>query len=97
MHHFVIVNDEPWGLPLNERLMPEIFRDAGYSTNLVGKWHLGFYRKEMTPLYRGFDHHVGYYSGYIGYYDHQMRMLVSLYDFILIETFFQMKILGTQL
>ncbi|KAM7356270.1 uncharacterized protein ACRADG_002075 [Cochliomyia hominivorax] len=75
MHHFVIVNDEPWGLPLRERLMPEIFRDAGYSTNLVGKWHLGFYRKEMTPVYRGFDHHLGYYSGYIGYYDHMLKML----------------------
>lgn len=78
MHHFVIINDEPWGLPLKERLMPEIFRDAGYSTNLVGKWHLGFYRKEMTPLYRGFDHHLGYYSGYISYYDHTLKMLVSI-------------------
>ncbi|XP_019895521.2 arylsulfatase B [Musca domestica] len=75
MQHFVIINDEPWGLPLEEHLMPEIFRDAGYSTNLVGKWHLGFYDKEMTPLYRGFDHHYGYYSGYIGYFDHTLKIL----------------------
>ncbi|XP_073843224.1 arylsulfatase B-like [Musca autumnalis] len=75
MQHYVIINNEPWGLPLEEHLMPEIFRDAGYSTNLVGKWHLGFYDKEMTPNYRGFDHHYGYYSGYIGYYDHTMNML----------------------
>uniref|UniRef100_A0A1I8NML9 Sulfatase N-terminal domain-containing protein n=1 Tax=Stomoxys calcitrans TaxID=35570 RepID=A0A1I8NML9_STOCA len=74
MQHFVIINDEPWGLPLKERLMPEIFRDAGYSTNLVGKWHLGFYEKEMTPTFRGFDHHYGYYSGYISYYDHTNKM-----------------------
>ncbi|XP_037824273.1 arylsulfatase B-like, partial [Lucilia sericata] len=80
MHHFVIVNDEPWGLPLNQRLMPELFRDSGYSTYLVGKWHLGFYRKEMTPLYRGFDHHLGYYSGYIGYYDHTLKMLNRNYS-----------------
>ncbi|XP_061402806.1 arylsulfatase B-like, partial [Musca vetustissima] len=73
--HFVIINDEPWGLPLDEHLMPEIFRDAGYSTNLVGKWHLGFYDREMTPLYRGFDHHYGYYSGYIGYFDHTMKIV----------------------
>uniref|UniRef100_A0A1A9WE40 Sulfatase N-terminal domain-containing protein n=1 Tax=Glossina brevipalpis TaxID=37001 RepID=A0A1A9WE40_9MUSC len=68
--HFVVVNGEPWGLPLDERLMPELFRDAGYSTNLVGKWHLGFYQKEMTPTFRGFNHHYGYYSGFISYYDH---------------------------
>jgi arylsulfatase B len=38
MQHFVIVADEPWGLPLNEKVMPEYFRDAGYRTALVGKW-----------------------------------------------------------
>lgn len=76
MQHSVIVNDEPWGLPLEQQLMPEIFQQAGYTTHLVGKWHLGFYRKEMTPLFRGFDHHFGYYSGYIGYYDHTLKMLV---------------------
>uniref|UniRef100_A0A1B0BNA3 Sulfatase N-terminal domain-containing protein n=1 Tax=Glossina palpalis gambiensis TaxID=67801 RepID=A0A1B0BNA3_9MUSC len=68
--HFVAVNQEPWGLSLDEQLMPAFFRDEGYSTNLVGKWHLGFYRKEMTPTFRGFNHHYGYYSGFISYYDH---------------------------
>ncbi|XP_030372601.1 arylsulfatase B [Scaptodrosophila lebanonensis] len=75
MQHFVIINDEPWGLPLSERLMPEFFRDAGYSTQLIGKWHLGFWRKDMTPTLRGFDHHFGYYNGYIDYYDHSNHML----------------------
>ncbi|XP_067647136.1 arylsulfatase B [Eurosta solidaginis] len=75
MQQSVIINDEPWGLPLNEHLMPEILRDAGYATNLVGKWHLGFWRKDLTPTMRGFDHHFGYYSGYIDYYNHTMHML----------------------
>ncbi|XP_037956728.1 arylsulfatase B-like, partial [Teleopsis dalmanni] len=78
--HSVIINDEPWGLPLNETLMPEIFRNAGYSTNLVGKWHLGFWKKEFTPTMRGFDHHFGYYSGYIDYYDHTLHMLDRNYS-----------------
>ncbi|EDW94659.1 arylsulfatase B [Drosophila yakuba] len=80
MQHFVIITDEPWGLPSRERLMPEIFRDAGYSTHLVGKWHLGFWRKDLTPTMRGFDHHFGYYNGYIDYYDHQVRMLDRNYS-----------------
>lgn len=80
MQHFVIITDEPWGLPQRERLMPEIFRDAGYSTHLVGKWHLGFWRKDLTPTMRGFDHHFGYYNGYIDYYDHQVRMLDRNYS-----------------
>lgn len=86
--HSVIINDQPWGLPLNERIMPEIFRDAGYSTNLIGKWHLGFAKKAYTPTLRGFDYHVGYYSGYIGYYNHDLAMLVcNLMETVLLVIF----------
>ncbi|ALC43486.1 CG7402, partial [Drosophila busckii] len=79
MQHFVAVPDEPWGLPLTERLMPQFFREAGYATHLIGKWHLGFWRKDQTPTMRGFDHHYGYYNGYIDYYDHTHNMLYKNY------------------
>ena len=76
MQHFVIANDQPWGLCPSEKIMPKYFQEAGYSTNLIGKWHLGFFKKAFTPTQRGFDYHYGYMGGYIDYYDHSLIMLV---------------------
>ncbi|KAI5731637.1 hypothetical protein M8J77_013626 [Diaphorina citri] len=61
---------EPRGVPLTERFLPEYLRELGYSTKAIGKWHLGFFRREYTPLYRGFESHFGYLNGVISYYDH---------------------------
>ncbi|KAH8379101.1 hypothetical protein KR009_003094 [Drosophila setifemur] len=69
MQHYVIVNDQPWGLPLNETTMAEIFRGNGYHTSLLGKWHLGMSQRNYTPTERGFDYHLGYLGAYVDYYD----------------------------
>ncbi|XP_034480398.1 arylsulfatase B [Drosophila innubila] len=69
MQQYVIVNDQPWGLPLNETTMAQIFRESGYHTNLLGKWHLGMSQRNFTPTERGFDHHLGYLGAYVDYYD----------------------------
>ncbi|RZC32788.1 Sulfatase domain containing protein [Asbolus verrucosus] len=37
---------------------------------MVGKWHLGSYKKEYTPIYRGFESHLGYWTGHQDYFDH---------------------------
>ncbi|XP_046674315.1 arylsulfatase B-like isoform X2 [Homalodisca vitripennis] len=70
MQHTVLFGAEPRGLPLTERLLPEYLRDLGYVNRLVGKWHLGSYKKEYTPTYRGFDSHLGYWTGHQDYFDH---------------------------
>ncbi|XP_039746212.1 arylsulfatase I isoform X2 [Pararge aegeria] len=70
MQHTVLFGAEPRGLPLSEKLLPQYLKDLGYKTHLVGKWHLGSYKKEYLPMYRGFDSHVGFWTGKIDMYDH---------------------------
>ena len=79
MDHWVIISDEPWGLGLREKLMPEYYQENGYRTSLIGKWHLGFYQKQYTPTMRGFDTHFGYWGPYIDYNDYSLRMLDKNY------------------
>ncbi|XP_014229702.1 arylsulfatase B [Trichogramma pretiosum] len=70
MQRGVLMGAEARGLPLNEKLLPEYLKELGYRNHIVGKWHLGFYTKEYTPTYRGFESHLGYWTGHQDYYDH---------------------------
>lgn len=69
MQTWVIQANEAFGLGLDQKLMSNYFQDAGYRTHLIGKWHLGFFQREYTPTYRGFDSFFGYYNGLIDYYN----------------------------
>jgi arylsulfatase A-like enzyme len=63
----------PWatgGLPLAERTLPQALREAGYTTAIVGKWHLGHARSDFLPTRRGFDRQYGHYNGAIDYFTH---------------------------
>ncbi|XP_046571435.1 arylsulfatase B-like [Haliotis rubra] len=68
MQHGVLFSTDNACLPTQHRLMSEDLRQHGYSTHLVGKWHLGFCKWACTPTYRGFDSFFGYYSGALDYY-----------------------------
>jgi len=67
------------GLPLDYRIMPADFRDAGYQTWMCGKWHLGgsaenaFQGREYYPDARGFAHFYGLLGGAVDYFTHVDR------------------------
>jgi len=46
------------GIPPSELTMAELFKDSGYATACIGKWHLGFAEKYL-PHNQGFDHYYG--------------------------------------
>ncbi len=53
-------NDEQGvGLPASEVTLAQLLHDAGYTTSLVGKWHLGG-TAPFHPLRRGFDEFFGF-------------------------------------
>jgi arylsulfatase A-like enzyme len=55
------------GLPVSEALMAKRFKDAGYATALVGKWHLGS-APQFRPQARGFEEFYGFLGGMHGYF-----------------------------
>lgn len=59
-----------WGLPLQERTLANALQDAGYTTALVGKWHLGEFDPKYLPTSRGFEHQHGLFFGMIDHFTH---------------------------
>ena len=55
-----------YGLPLEEKTIPERLKTAGYVTGMVGKWHLG-YEDGRIPNDHGFDEWFGFRGGSNGY------------------------------
>jgi arylsulfatase A-like enzyme len=58
------------GLPPNHPTVATLLKAGGYSTSLVGKWHLGW-KTEFGPNQHGFDEFFGVLSGAVDYFSHR--------------------------
>lgn len=66
----VIPGPAGYGLDTSEWLMPQCLKEAGYSTAIIGKWHLGHADRKYWPRQRGFDYQYGAMIGELDYYTH---------------------------
>lgn len=55
-------------IALDETTIADLFKDAGYRTGLVGKWHSGALDPRYHPNARGFDDFIGFQGGWQDYY-----------------------------
>jgi arylsulfatase A-like enzyme len=66
----VILSNHTYGLATDEWLLPQALKQAGYTTAIVGKWHLGHGDRKYWPRQRGFDYQYGPLIGEIDYFTH---------------------------
>jgi arylsulfatase A-like enzyme len=62
-------NVDGLGLNADGRTLPQLLKNGGYATGLIGKWHLGYEDKQI-PNAHGFDYYFGFQAGYTDYYQH---------------------------
>ena len=73
----VIFPSHAYGLPMDERTLPQALKEAGYQTAMVGKWHLGHADRKFWPQNRGFDHFYGNLVGEVDYFSKERGGLVD--------------------
>ncbi|XP_063690653.1 N-acetylgalactosamine-6-sulfatase-like [Bolinopsis microptera] len=56
------------GITETEYLLPQLLKEGGYKSKIIGKWHMG-HRPDYLPLNRGFDEFFGSPNCHFGPYD----------------------------
>lgn len=64
-------NAHQLGLPVEYNALPSILKKVGYTSALIGKWHLG-YGSAFQPKAQGFDYSIGPLGGGIDYFLHSI-------------------------
>jgi len=66
-------NDPNMGLPQTEKTIPEVIDQVGYTSGVIGKWHLGAHISNH-PLNRGFDFFYGHLGGGHRYFSEELTI-----------------------
>ncbi|WP_044210135.1 sulfatase-like hydrolase/transferase [Flammeovirga sp. OC4] len=66
MQNYCLEDDE-MGLPLEEKTIADHMKTLGYTTGIIGKWHMGN-TDRFHPLKRGFDFFYGFRGGARSYW-----------------------------
>jgi arylsulfatase A-like enzyme len=75
----VILSAHTYGLATDEWLLPQMLKEAGYRTAIIGKWHLGHADRKFWPRQRGFDFQYGPLIGEIDYFTHEQHHVLDWY------------------
>lgn len=77
MYSFVLISGEICLLKLASPLnvvtacqLSKVKRSFHVRWTVFLQWHLGFFEKEYTPTYRGFESFYGFWNGKEDYWDH---------------------------
>lgn len=73
----VIPSSHKYGLSTEEHLLPQALKEVGYTTAIIGKWHLGHGDRKYWPKQRGFDYQYGPLIGELDYFTHQQHGVID--------------------
>ena len=69
----------PGGLPPEHPTLPSLLKKQGYSSTLIGKWHLGAL-PDYGPLQSGYDRFFGLRGAGVDYFSHTYNNQHDLWD-----------------
>lgn len=61
------------GLPVSEKMISEVLQPVGYTSAIIGKWHMGAH-PVFHPNKRGFDYFYGFLSGGHRYFPEELTV-----------------------
>ncbi len=68
---YIDPKDTNSGMPLSEQMISEVLKPEGYTSSIIGKWHMGTH-PQFHPNNRGFDHFYGFLSGGHRYFPEEL-------------------------
>lgn len=65
-----------------ETTLANVLKDEGYSTYMIGKWHLGHHSPRYLPTARGFDYFLGYLTGQAFHWSKRQTSYHTFHDLL---------------